>query len=543
MNLLSAAVYGTYVTEHTGQHQASNWYEAEGGIRDYGLFRVAMTQQLVLQCLYMTTSRTFLSLGRPLAYLIAANTCMLFAEMKSFYDAPGFRMDEFGPYRSLVEIWVKNMQATYFRLSREPFDEATRRLSTHCAAYIFWLRGSAEPLQVARDEVGVANGKDAADGSDIHTTVVDDEDLLDASLSEERKYRHTQEKAKKECTLLDLHSFLVAADHVRDTITLHRDPSTKPEALPPFEQWQISPQNTLHTLNLLNSDAILQTVFGPSASAAPSDKSDNDKAVNTTSEARDGGQSVEKGRQEVSKDPNKSEDGCDHNRARALLDMNNKRVRASQARQPPTAFGFGHLTALLDASYRHAWFEFLKLKYRGRKLTFDEIEGELPKLLKMIESLPGSLSPGSRHMDNGLSQMQLLDSIVARRAEQADFPSDRKMPSLLDYVPMTWDNIDSDTTHEAMLDLLDGMYSRLRAERVRAAMEYGHREGPKFWHSRAGKGRPTRSEMAKERDKMLRHVSAATSRDCHGFLESLGFTRYRLSSVLIDSPRGILEAA
>ena len=201
VNLLSAAVYGTYVTEHTGQHQASNWYEAEGGIRDYGLFRVAMTQQLVLQCLYMTTSRTFLSLGRPLAYLIAANTCMLFAEMKSFYDAPGFRMDEFGPYRSIVEIWVKNMQATYFRLSREPFDEATRRLSTHCAAYIFWLRGSAEPLQVARDEVGVANVKDAADGSDIHTTVVDDEDLLDASLSEERKYRHTQEKAKKECTL------------------------------------------------------------------------------------------------------------------------------------------------------------------------------------------------------------------------------------------------------------------------------------------------------------------------------------------------------
>ena len=258
----------------------------------------------------------------------------------------------------------------------------------------------------------------------------------------------------------------------------------------------------------MRSDAILKTVFGASATQF---------AAKETKKAKEGAKAEAEAE-------DKKEGGAD-----AVLAINNQRMSASQAYQAPSAWGFQHLFSLLEASYRHAWFEFLKMKYRGRKLTFDEVETEIPKLLKMIETVPGSLTPGTYRPDSRQAQMQLLEGLVAARQTQGNFPSKRGMPSLLDFVPLTWDDTSSDITHEAMLDLVDGMYTRLRAERVSAAKAYGEREGRKFWMSRAGKGRPTRSDMARERDRMLRHVSAVTSIDCHEFLGSLGFTRYRLS--------------
>lgn len=515
-NVMSAAIYGSFMTmtEHSGRHQAANWYEKEGGMRDYGLFRVTMAQQLALQCLFLTTSGTFLSLGRPLAYLMAANTCMLLAEMQQAVSAPGFRMDEFGPYRSLVDIWLKNMQATYFRLSREPVDEASKRLATHCAGYIFWLRGTAGPLRVSRDATDVV--KEEGSHGDAQRALVDEEDLVSASLMDERRYRHTQETGKKECTLVDLHSFLVAAEHLLDTFTLHRDPQeTPPESLKPFEQWQTPPQSTMHTLNSLGSKAIIQTVFGTSASLPPPqqhNKEDEKEAAENKGETK----------------AVKKESSSDEVATETVMDMNNRRIAASKRRDPPSAWGFQHLFSVLDDSYRHAWFEFLKIKYRGRKLTFDEVEAELPKLLKMVETVPNFLSPGLRRPESLQAQVPLLDA-VANSRERTGYPSKQGMPSLLDYVPMAWDHVQNDTTHEAMLDLVDGMYTRLRRERVTAAKAFGEREGRVFWNARAGKGRPTRSDMARERDRMLRHVSAVTSKDCHDFLGSLGFTRYRLS--------------
>jgi hypothetical protein len=496
--------------------------------------------------MFLSTTGSVLALGRPLAYLIMANTIMLLSELRNTVCAPDFRIDDLGLYKGLVDIWLKKLQETYFRLSREkPQEGGSARLATHSAAYIFWLRGSAPPLQTGSDSVtspspsSVASLKEGGDTpaatSDNNSSSNDDEvyeeDLVEASLAAERLYRQARLVQKgggaaTECTMVDLHSFLVSAGHALDSHTLQRDPKSDPAALPRLETWHLTSRRMLGSLRILNSAAVNETCL-----ALPKcDGDDKEK------------------------------------QAEAVLALNERRIGPDSpslpkaSSRPPEPAGLEKLFDMVESSYRHAWFEFLKRKYRSEKLTFDTLEAELPKLLRMLEAVPAEMTMSPRPPESAEQQQQILQYVLGTH-EANGYPSQKyknmatssannkgsrssndssgssnanaisalAMPSLLDMVPGKWDDVGSDVTHEALLDVVEGMFSRMQKERIEAAAAYGRRAAPHFWESRAGHGRPTKHDMAIERERMLRHVGAVATKSSHDFLHSLGFTRYRLS--------------
>ena len=148
-------------------------------------------------------------------------------------------------------------------------------------------------------------------------------------------------------------------------------------------------------------------------------------------------------------------------------------------------------------------------------------------------NIHGESSKGFFHIRNSaLTSQQLIEQLtkVVQGNEKGylGYASSRGLPSLLDYVPSSWNDVENDVTHEALLDVVEALYSRMRTQRLQEAKNFAIKQRDRFWLRRAGMGRPTKREMEGMRRQMLDYVMAKTGKASHDFLADLGLTRYKL---------------
>ena len=526
-HLITANFFAEWQAERPAFTPVSGWFKDEGGVSDMGLYSLSFLQALAMQYLYTTTSTTVIGLARPIGWSVFLYALMALNETKDALTHPYTRLETIPLYNTAVKAMVKQYQAEYFRLSRQTVngtDEAIKRASLHCTAYMFWLRDLAPPLRVAFDSEKEEKGNDKA-GEGETEGEVDPQDRLAQSLMVEKRYKQSLERLKskegddkprQEITLVDLHSFLMEAEHMLSALTLYeimpapsldspkaaptvtvtgkeKEKYESPLKLRPLSLFDDRAIQTLETLTNLNSHAVNQTTIAVPAA-----------------------------------------DDRERERATAAL-LSANRARVEQAAPSGKHFQDPLVRGYLDLLYstrQHAFFEFLKTKYRGKPLTFDKVESELPKLLSMVDAQGEKSKKIFSLRSSALSPQQLLEQlpkvIHANEKSPGGYPSSRDLPSLLDYAPSSWNDVESDVTHEALLDVVEALYSRMRTQRLQEARNFAVMQRDQFWLRRAGVGRPTKRDMESMRHQMLDHVMSKTGKSAHDFLANLGLTRYKL---------------
>ena len=536
-HLFSANLFAEWQAERPTFTPIMGWFKEEGGVSDMGLYSLSFLQALAMQYLYSTTSTSLFGLARPMGWSVLLYALMALNETKDALTSPFTRLDNIPLYNSAVKAMVKQYQAEYFRLSRQvaSTEESINRASTHCTAYMFWLRGLAPPLRVMETE-----------GDDDDRDVGGDDDQLAHTVMAEMRYRRSlkrtmgkgekSDKQRQKLTLVDLHSFLMEVEHMTSALTLfetvpapptdsedcagagadkgtarskegkgererEREGEGKEEKIKAPSVSRLRPLSlfddrvikTLETLHSLNSSAVDQTLVAVPAA------DEKERELRTA----------------------------------ALLNAN--RTRLEQAAATGKNFRDPLVRAYMDTLHsikHHALFEFLKAKYSGKDLTFEQVESELPKLLSMIDVRGENANSLFRLSSSALTTGQLLEQLPkvvhAHEKGYQGFASSRGLPSLLDYVPSSWNDVESDVTHEALLDVIEALYSRMRTQRLQEAKNFATKQRDQFWLRRAGIGRPTKREMEAMRQQMLDHVMSKTGRSSHEFLASLGLTRYKL---------------
>lgn len=518
MGLFSASVYTAFlyaIESDERQNMWTNWFERP--LNSAQDFILSFLYQTSMNLAYMSTGLSLFGLIRPIIYSSLSSLYCITAEFNGRQDILHRESEYRGLQVSQMYQWRKHFMASWRDTLHHVADvysvvsadnsasssikdvgtmfghlhrdsEQTKELSFHLAAYLFWTKQLASPLQdklrCFDDSLPANTIRKGGEQREQHERELEDSNIaIDLG-----RYRHSIKKDSK-VQADDLLDLLNTLDHLLDISTLYYKEA---------ELTSLSPNRRVYRFGE-------HTPVGQKAT------------VMTTS---------------LTPDLARLMVGAPVGDERCSIDEKDLRKRMIPASQMDQAS-----RTVDEMDYRARKLMTLRVLkwYYPAGLTFEKLEKELPTLLTYY-FVEKCWSEALRESGCALPNLKIFTKFLEdnRSMPTRGIPEEslKDMPYICRFLPYTFEQTNDTQSREAVLDMINNYYKNLMDAQIREAKSFARHSGKAFWNEHLLK-KVDRNDFGPLKDRLQRKLDLVTKCESIDYLNNLGMTEYSFRQLVM----------
>ena len=514
MSLFSTSVYTALlyaIESDERQNMWTNWFERP--LNSAQDFMLSFMYQTSMNLAYMSTGLSAFGLVRPIVYSSLSSLYCINSEFNGrrdilhrdteyrkhqFSEMHKWRKDLMTLWRDKLNLivdvfssvgdsrlpsWLSDIGTVFTHLHRD--SEQTKELSLHLAAYLFWSKQLAPPLQdklrCFEDSSMPAHTHHRKGGEqrEQHERELEDSNIaIDLG-----RYRHSIKKDNK-VQAEDILSLLETLDHLLDICTLY------------YKEAELTTvSNRVHRFaehSPVGQKAAFMTSLTPDLARRMVGAPVGDELCNID-----------------------------------LRDLQKRMIPASQMDED---------SRIVD-----------EMDYRARKLmtlgvlkwcypsglTFEKLEKEMPTLLTyfILEKLCGE---GLHSFDLPEVKIFLKFLLDNRSMAARGIPQEllKDMPYICRFLPYTFEHTNDSQSREAVMDIINNYYTSIMLAQIREATSFAKHNGKAFWNENILR-KVDRKDFEPLKTRLKRKLDVVTKCESMDYLNNLGMTEHMFRQMVL----------